>query len=692
MNIRIPQPGGMLSQSPPPIHHAGPDDLIPSLGPSSLLPPTPSQSQPEMDTLMLGKVALGMDYHTRHTDARGYGDGEYTDSNFAGGLVSSTISRDAAGGNAAREQSILSGMAEQTNAENTPNFNKKSKRKQKMGIPPPSGLGMPPGSLGVNTGYNSADLPPFPPVYPLIHSSASSPLGSESSALSIHDPSPTILPEDWEPTWPIVLRNPDQGNGAGVNARPEAAAGSHTTIYPGNETEVCEQLPNSSAQPGSNYPQDAANGESGPQVENQDVLSSVYAGKQEGKLDASTSQENVPSIAHMLAQMGNNTFDLDLSSNSNEAKFFCHLLDTIERMTMINYILRQRQYRHRRYNHHQDVHPTKPDAVEPLKPPIKTGIRIQVLHRIFCTSSTHNHHRAVFEDEPMEVSGKGPIGSHDTGLRKIRGEKPVRNLDDYLHSNPDISMVVFREHVCRKMAPIVDQPHGLELGNSARNERLLIVSQLLREAINELATCRPDTPEYTSLDVEMDAPYNFLYHHRKQIAEQLENGEEETREHIALLHNFLEHNYGKEYSEADEQFKNGIVNQKHLNKLFKPNQVIIHEAKGTPTARVLSGWPFRLDDDASKVYLNTWSWDFDGRRLTRSPITEILQLGGKRSIPITQLEFYPSAYASQDILQKLVDRGRKFWSMKEKYFACYSGWDAHHDQFFVSHSHHVHTI
>jgi hypothetical protein len=220
----------------------------------------------------------------------------------------------------------------------------------------------------------------------------------------------------------------------------------------------------------------------------------------------------------------------------------------------------------------------------------------------------------------------------------------------------------------------------------------LIVSQPLKEAISELATCLPEATWSSSSDLEMDAPYHFLYHHRRQIAELLESGEEQMKKHVALLHDFLERNYGEEYSEADEQFNNGIVSKKHFHKLFRPNQVIIRQAKGIPMARVLHEWPFQDEEDESKIYLSSWVWDFDGRRLARNVESATLQLGGKGSARITQLEFYPSKYASQDTIQKLIDRGRKFWNMRGKYFACYSGWDAHHDQFYVSCSHRVHIM
>src|SRR5262249_27236649 len=57
-------------------------------------------------------------------------------SKFGNSPVSSTISRDAAEGNAAKENSILSEMAKRVNTENSPHISKKSIHDQTLGIPP----------------------------------------------------------------------------------------------------------------------------------------------------------------------------------------------------------------------------------------------------------------------------------------------------------------------------------------------------------------------------------------------------------------------------------------------------------------------------------------------------------------------------------------------------------------------------
>src|SRR5215469_8395998 len=127
---------------------------IPPL-PSNFPPPSPL-SQPEMGDSILEKVTRGKNYHTRHTVAGAHANGDYVGSKFANSPVSSTISRDAAEGNAAKENSILFEMAKRVNTENSPHISKKSIHDQTKENPPPP---QPP---------NVATGPPPPPHHHLL--------------------------------------------------------------------------------------------------------------------------------------------------------------------------------------------------------------------------------------------------------------------------------------------------------------------------------------------------------------------------------------------------------------------------------------------------------------------------------------------------------------------------------------------
>lgn len=113
----------------------------------------------------------------------------------------------------------------------------------------------------------------------------------------------------------------------------------------------------------------------------------------------------------------------------------------------------------------------------------------------------------------------------------------------------------------------------------------------------------------------MHAPYLFLYHRRTEIAGKLKEEDSEENGHLQLLKDWVDTNYGKEYDEADELFKKGMVSETHLAKLFKPNQLIVKkEANGHVAAYAADWWPYWKD---MELTIQVWSWTFDGFDLTR---------------------------------------------------------------------------
>src|SRR5262249_34471301 len=143
-------------------------------------------------------------------------------------------------------------------------------------------------------------------------------------------------------------------------------------------------------------------------------------------------------------------------------------------------------------------------------------VHVQNLHRIFCDSYMHRHSETIFEDEPQGIETKDVANSG-----KLQGKKPIQNLEIYLKANPDVSFIIFKEHTCSEklhrrnedrdlgstcpcrncmQRPRVSIPKPV----SARRERMLIVSSVLKEAIARFMTCRPDGYTGPSGDIEMD--------------------------------------------------------------------------------------------------------------------------------------------------------------------------------------------
>ena len=366
---------------------------------------------------------------------------------------------------------------------------------------------------------------------------------------------------------------------------------------------------------------------------------------------------------------------LDLYDNTPQSMFFSYLLDALEAIrTERNFLL--------------DLL-TKPQEIQALQPPSLTPQptelnstavltpKVKVLHRVFCKSQLHLHDLFVFEDIPVRQFSER---SQDL---ELAGEKLIGNFNFYLSQNPAISFIIFKEYICFEDPRDSQRKErkGLSGEISHRAERLRIISPLLQNALDQV-TLLPE-PDARHRGVrEMAAPYLFLYHSRELLSRFKAEASGPTKENMALLLSFLESDYGAEYREADMEFSKGILTNKHIEKLFRPHEIIIQKSDGRDMAYVMTDWPQMNEND---IKVSCWSWHYDGSSLQRSQ--DILKL----SLPLPdnctkdKLSFYPMSMATDATIEELRNRGKKFWSMKDKYFGCFSGPDESKTQH-VSHS------
>ncbi|KAK1545978.1 hypothetical protein CPAR01_03480 [Colletotrichum paranaense] len=294
----------------------------------------------------------------------------------------------------------------------------------------------------------------------------------------------------------------------------------------------------------------------------------------------------------------------------------------------------------------------------------------QVVHRIFCTAKLHQHDGILCENEP--VSRKSNI-SGDT--RWLHAEKVILNLDTWLSKRPSLCFIVIKEHRCAQ-----DQRAETQISRvrnhagtpSVRLERLRIVSPLLQKALKQVAEFQLyRSSEQDEFVTEMEAPYLFLFHHRKKLAALAETGT--YHEVILPLKRFLEERYEAEYVEAEEMFLQGYVNAYHALKLFKPNQMLLVKKKGEPkVAFVLNSCSLARKDE---IILLGWKWYYNGHNLQRASETESLGAISEEKTKICDLVIHPIEFAREEDAKTLAQRGKRFWSMRDQVYICYTGWD-----------------
>lgn len=387
---------------------------------------------------------------------------------------------------------------------------------------------------------------------------------------------------------------------------------------------------------------------------------------------------NQPNLGATLGQAAEAHLGLDLyHGNTQQSMFVGYLLDTIEAIRAERNFLRDMLTRPRPIRQ-------APTAAPEAKP-ILLAPKLKVLHRVFCKSPMHGHDQTVFEDLPVRLFRER---SQDY---ELSGKTIIRNLTHYCSENPEISFVVFKEHLCiedpQAQLPWRAHQRRIQRGSeiSPRAERLHVVSDLLQKALDHVAVCsEPESRIGSTGAHEMAAPYLFLYHHRAQLSQYGEQATGVIKQNIMVLLDFLESDYSAEYREADAEFSKGILSQKHLEKLYRPNEIVIEKSEGRDMAYVVGDWPETVD---KQMQVPCWTWQYDGVSLQRQYTTLTINLPLPENFTIDKLSFCPIYTASDITINELRKRGRKFWEMKDQYFGCFSSLgDRREAETHVSHS------
>ena len=352
-------------------------------------------------------------------------------------------------------------------------------------------------------------------------------------------------------------------------------------------------------------------------------------------------------------------FNIRVIDQSDDATFHGFLLDTIN--------LLERRVKYLQLD--DDDNSTSDNGSEDGHVPPRS----ETLHRVYCTDENHEHGRAIYADEP--------VFSHDPicGEKTLSGKVAIPNLRRFTSQHPSICFIIFKEYSCVLDKVRRNRPSSQHYTPSERSERIRIVSPILKKALEKVA-------EFLVFehDDEMDAPYRFLFHHRKKLAA-LEENSADLKGVLAPLREFLDANYAQEYQDAEAMFRRGVVTAQHFGKLFKPNQIVLERPRGTEKlqAYVLKSHPVKLEK-RDKFTFRGWSWQYTGTQLQRRPWNGFMDPISDEETPIADLAVHPAKYARRHDIEMLEERGGKFWHMKNQDHVSYTGWDDGQSHYYVS--------
>jgi hypothetical protein len=294
-----------------------------------------------------------------------------------------------------------------------------------------------------------------------------------------------------------------------------------------------------------------------------------------------------------------------------------------------------------------------------------------------------------YEDEPMWT-----VDSDGNGC--LAGKVPVHNLQTYLTRNPSVALVILKEYACPGISrKSTFYPNFAWPDISVRQERLRLLSPKLLRALNQVARFQfrdedhgfPRSPS-TGPGISLDAPYEFLFHHRENLAT-LATESDEFRDVLQPLLEFLEANYKVEYEDAEDQFIRGIVTARHFSKLFTPNQVVVSlplDRHSVIESYVLTKYVHRkyVQGVGTKLSLVGWSWKYNGSELQREPWQGFIEAVDDVGTSIANMQVHPAKYSSPENVALLKARGATFWGTRSQGFRSYTGWDRVNAHYYVS--------
>ncbi|KAJ4044544.1 hypothetical protein NW761_008545 [Fusarium oxysporum] len=315
--------------------------------------------------------------------------------------------------------------------------------------------------------------------------------------------------------------------------------------------------------------------------------------------------------------------------------------------------------------------------------------RHQVLYRIRCEGSRLNHDDSddsesttdegytTFEKPPWVVE-YGPHKAH------LRGGSHISSLDLYLEQNKDIAFLVYVDFVCcgedltEVTAHPLHQHHPVEAAILPlfAKESIRIISPHLQNALQGLAlsalTDLPH-PDFAHSSPHITFPYLWWFHRRDQIDRAIAELDAESHSYLSLLQSYMVDRLQSDWSKVDELTSKGLITLEYLEYIYIPGQILISNIAGTDMMqaqcyRILNWLKKRYlqPGDSQPLMIRVASWSFDGTFKEMEDVLSITSPDLIHELKIESLSYYPQEFASADLSELLLDRGKMFWQCRKR--------------------------
>jgi hypothetical protein len=213
--------------------------------------------------------------------------------------------------------------------------------------------------------------------------------------------------------------------------------------------------------------------------------------------------------------------------------------------------------------------------------------------------------------------------------------------------------------------------------NELTTTRLEINSPFILRVLSEIVKYYPAHPVKFAETFTIESPFMLLYHHWQELDDFGKETDDETSMHLNFLLHFMESELGDDKKKADRLVQGGYISFPLLWTIFRPGSLLLQGGnEGHSQLFRFEQMEYEQDQGGRYLELIVSSVNYDGLVTGReTQDIELRESNVGRGKLITSLDVYPISFAqnSEDIIQRMTQRGEKFLALRAIYVRRYKG-------------------
>jgi len=201
---------------------------------------------------------------------------------------------------------------------------------------------------------------------------------------------------------------------------------------------------------------------------------------------------------------------------------------------------------------------------------------------------------------------------------------------------------------------------------------LQVNSQHLKDILKAIVPQFPGI-SFQTKEISIQKPYRVLFHYRHELEAAGRGLNGEAAEHLQLLMDFINEEFGETIEESDNFVEQNLINYNHLWTIMRPGTMIYAPVFGQPRAFTLQSYQY-VYGQFPGLNLQLEYVDFNGENCgTRTMCRLIPEFSGAEKI--CDLSAYPMSWHERrdEMKQRLIERGRRWESLAGMHFRTYKG-------------------